>query len=126
MKSNKPNRAVLRARAKKMREKPTKAEKHARIALKRSRINFKEQVPFKYYILDFIIQNRLLVLEIDGGYHKTRSWKDKKRDEFCNNLGLKVLRIRNENVKSVISKVKKYPRVKNYKQKLKIIMDKVK
>jgi very-short-patch-repair endonuclease len=120
------NKAQLRAYAKKMRANPTKSEKEARIALKRSRIPFKEQVPFKYYILDFLISNRLLVLEIDGGYHKARSWKDKRRDDFCREIGLKVLRIKNKDVKSVVSRVKKFAKVKNYKAKLKIIMNKIK
>ncbi len=115
----------LKRYAKKMRDNPTPSEKAARIALKRARIAFKEQVPFKYYILDFLILNRLLVLEIDGGYHKTRSWKDKKRDEFCKNLGLKVLRVKNGD-ETIVKKVKKYAKVKNYKSKLKKIMDKIK
>lgn len=111
--------------AKKMRLNPTESEKKARLALKKAKIPFKEQVPFKYYILDFLIENRLLVLEIDGGYHNERSKKDKKRDDFCKSLGLKVLRIKNENVDTVVSRVKRFTKIKNYKSKLQIIMKKL-
>lgn len=115
-------RKQLRKYARKMRANPTNSEKKAKIALKRARIPYREQVPFKYYILDFIISNRLLVLEIDGGYHKTRDEKDRKRDEFCRQMGLKVLRIKNEHVNTVVSQVKKFKKVKNYKQKLETIL----
>lgn len=115
----------LLAYAKRMRKNPTSSEKRAKAILKANNIPFKEQVPFKYYILDFIISNRLLVLEIDGGYHKERSEKDKKRDDFCKNLGLKVLRIKNENVETVAKRIKRFTKIKNYKEKLKIILKKL-
>lgn len=109
--------------ANKMRKNPTASEKIARLALKKARILFKEQVPFKYYILDFLIYNRMLVLEIDGGYHKERNKKDEKRDEFCKALGLKVLRIKNENVNTVVSRVKRFSIIRNYKKKLEVIIN---
>ena len=109
--------------AKKMRLEPTRSEHAAKLALKKAKIPFKQQVPFKYYILDFIIPNRLLVLEIDGGYHTTRSEKDKKRDDFCKRLGLKVLRIKNENVHTVVSRVRRFDKVRGYKKKLEQILN---
>lgn len=112
--------------AKKMRNNPTKSEEIAKNLLKKAKIPFKTQVPFKYYILDFIITNRLLVLEIDGDYHKDTVWKDEQRDKFCKNLGLKVLRIKNENVNTVVSRVKRFKIIKNYKQKLNVILNKIK
>lgn len=112
--------------AKKMRANPTQSERKAKELLKKARIPFREQVPFKYYILDFIISNRLLVLEIDGGYHKDRVWKDEQRDKFCKKLGLKVLRIRNENVHTVVNRVKRFKIIKNYKNKLTAILNNVK
>lgn len=108
--------------AKKMRNNPTQSERKAGELLKKARIPFREQVPFKYYILDFIITNRLLVLEIDGGYHKDRAWKDEQRDKFCKKLGLKVLRIKNENVDTVVRRVKRFKTIKNYKKKLDTIL----
>lgn len=117
-----PSQTQLKAYARRLRLKPTPSEVKAYKALKGARIGFKFQVPFKYYILDFLIPSRLLVLEIDGGYHKTRSWKDKKRDKFCRDMGLKVLRVKNHNVKTVVSKVKRFVKVKNFKTKLFKIM----
>jgi len=115
----------LKEWARKMKKNPTVSEKKTRLALKGARIPFIEQVPFKYYILDFIISNRLLVLEIDGGYHVERAEKDRKRDKYCRDLGLKVLRIKNENVDTVITRVKKFKKVENYKKKLAIILKKI-
>lgn len=112
----------LQEYAKKMRLNPTSDEAKAKLLLKKAKIPFKQQVPFKYYILDFIILNRLLVLEIDGGYHKERTKKDIQRDKFCKEKGLKVLRIKNENVNTVINRIKKFTKIKNYKEKLKIIL----
>jgi len=111
--------------AKKMRKNPTASEEKARLALKAARIPFKCQVPFKYYILDFIISNRLLVLEVDGGYHTERVEKDRKRDEFCRKMGLKVLRIKNEDVGTVVRRVKRFGTIKGYKAKLEAILKKV-
>lgn len=113
----------LKAYARRMRNNPTNSEEKARVLLKKARIPFRQQVPFKYYILDFIISNRLLVLEVDGGYHKERTLKDKKRDEFCKKMGLKVLRIQNENVDTVIARIRRFAKVKNYKEKLERILN---
>lgn len=115
----------LKTYAKKMRLNPTKGEQHAKKALKKARIGFKTQVPFKYYILDFLISNRLLILEIDGSFHNKRKEYDRRRDKFCRDMGLKVLRVKNED-KNIIKKVKKFVRVKDYKSKLKVIMNKLK
>lgn len=115
----------LKIYAKKLKENPTKSEIVAKKLIKKANIPFMEQIPFKYYILDFIITNRLLIVEIDGGYHKNRREKDKQRDIFCNKMGLKVLRIKNENVNSIIRKIKNYPKVKNYKYKLRNILNKI-
>ncbi len=115
----------LLAYAKKMKKNPTKSEEIARVLLKKAKIPFRQQIPFKYYILDFIVFNRLLVVEIDGGYHQERSIKDQKRDAFCKQMGLKVLRIKNENVNTIISRVRRFGKVSNYKNKLQIILKKL-
>lgn len=115
----------LQTRAKRMRLNPTKGEQHAKNALKKARIGFKTQVPFKYYILDFIIPNRLLILEVDGSFHNKRKEYDKRRDSYCRDMGLKVLRVKNGD-ETIVKKVKRYAKVKNYKSKLKKIMDKIK
>lgn len=117
------NQKQLKAYARTLRKKATPSEQKAKKALKSARIAFKFQVPFKYYILDFLIPSRLLIVEVDGGYHKTRTLKDKRRDKFCRSMGLKVLRIKNKNVGTIVAKVKKYSRVKNFKAKLQEIMN---
>lgn len=113
----------LKEYARKMRKNPTKSEEIAEKALRKAKIPIRVQVPFKYYILDFIISNRLLVLEIDGGYHKERTEKDKIRDSFCKKMGLKVLRINNEDVDTVIKRVRRFKKISNYQVKLNKILN---
>ena len=109
--------------ARRLRTYPTKSEDKARKLLRKYNIPYKFQVPFKYYILDFIITNRLLVVEIDGGYHKDRKHKDKIRDNFCKTNGLKVLRIKNHEVNTLIKKIKAFKKVPNSKVKLNSILN---
>ena len=51
-------------------------------------------------IVDFYCASAKLVIELDGSQHYEKSGKesDKKRDEYLNSLGLKVLRYSNEEV----------------------------
>ena len=53
-----------------------------------------------FIIADFFIKSIKLVIEIDGGYHRTKIQreKDRLRDEFLKENGYKVIRILNEDV----------------------------
>lgn len=115
---------LLKAKAKELKVSPTSAEKRAMDLLKKNKIKFYSQVVFGFYIIDIVIPNRLLILEIDGGYHETRKEHDKKRDEFCRDMGMEVLRVKNENVNSVIKKVKAFKLKKGYSSRYKIIKEK--
>lgn len=107
----------LKEKAKALLLKPTAAERQAYEILSQHRFIFKKQKIFGFYILDIYIPNRLLVVEIDGGYHKDRTEHDKIRDQFCKDLGLKVLRIKNHDVYKIREKVLAISKVKNYKEK---------
>ncbi|MBL1213969.1 MAG: endonuclease domain-containing protein [Ignavibacteriae bacterium] len=64
-----------------------------------------------FYIADFYCHQEKLVIEIDGGYHERQKENDQQRTEIINNLGIKVMRFKNEeiekNINSVLNKIKK-------------------
>lgn len=108
----------LFSHAKRMRNSPTPSEDRAVKLLRNSNIPYKRQVPFGFYILDFIVTNRLLVVEIDGKVHDAKAKYDKQRDDFCRKMGLKILRVKNEDVEKLITKIKRFKKEKDYKKKV--------
>lgn len=75
-------------------------------------IPFKTQVPIQtkdkhYYIADFLIGDNLII-EIDGGYHRTKEQikKDKQRTQKLNEVGYDVIRITDEELKGYVKIVK--------------------
>ena len=62
----------------------------------------KRQAPFKIngrmYFADIYIKRLSTIIEVDGGYHKTRADKDNQRDKDFLSIGIKTLRIPNESV----------------------------
>ena len=99
----------LKETSKKLRSKPTEAERclWERIKGKHLGLIFHRQKPVGGYIVDFYCSQAKLVIEVDGGYHldsETKSY-DKVKDETLRNLGLKVERFTNEEVLNRIDKV---------------------
>ncbi len=60
---------------------------------------------FDFFIADFYCHEHKLVIEVDGKIHDYQKEHDKQRDLIIENLGLKVLRIKNEEVLNHIDKV---------------------
>jgi len=58
-----------------------------------------------YFIADFYCAEAKLVLERDGKIHDFQKDYDRERDLICKELGLSVLRIKNEEVKNDIHQV---------------------
>lgn len=73
---------------------------------------FRRQHSIENYILDFYCPSERINIELDGEPHFTEEGaeKDKVRDEFLNNLGIRVLRIENrdvfENLENVLQMIK--------------------
>jgi leucyl-tRNA synthetase len=66
--------------------------------------------PQKFIVADFFCAEKRLIVELDGGIHKTQRNKDRVRDVTMNNKGYRVIRIRNEeliNTKDVLDKIRK-------------------
>ena len=73
---------------------------------------FRRQHPIGDYIADFICLSEKIVIEVDGGYHEqpVQQVEDQLRTEFIESIGFRVIRFKNEEVKSnlkdVIARIK--------------------
>lgn len=96
----KPTKAKLNQRAREMRKHPTFAERRIMERLDEIGIRYKFQQVIGWYIADFLIEERILILEIDGSHHYSEQGeiKDFKRTKWLAQFGFKLLRIPNENV----------------------------
>ncbi|WP_345227316.1 endonuclease domain-containing protein [Hymenobacter koreensis] len=108
--------AELTAKADAMRQCPTFSEGRAYDSLLGGPA-FENQVVFGFYILDFVIPSKLLIIEIDGESHLAQREHDQKRDAFCVALGLKVLRIPNRLANTAAYEASLYPDVEGYARK---------
>ncbi|RLD61455.1 MAG: hypothetical protein DRJ01_07880 [Bacteroidetes bacterium] len=54
-----------------------------------------------FYVPDFYCEKEKLVVELDGRIHDFSKRDDKKRDAILNDLGIKVLRIKNEELQNI-------------------------
>ena len=76
-------------------------------------LKFKRQQPIGNYIVDFICKEAKIIIEVDGGQHneKENIELDKKRTEFLESNGYKVIRFWNnevyENIEGVIKRLEK-------------------
>ena len=59
---------------------------------------FRRQQPIGPYIVDFACMPKKLLIELDGGQHAEQHTYDKKRDEFLQEKGYKILRFWNNDV----------------------------
>jgi very-short-patch-repair endonuclease len=62
--------------------------------------HFRRQHPIGDYIADFICIKRMLVIEVDGGYHNEpmQQQDDQMRTDFLESKGYTVIRFKNEEV----------------------------
>ncbi|HVY28765.1 MAG TPA: DUF559 domain-containing protein [Polyangiaceae bacterium] len=56
-------------------------------------VQFRRQVVWGSFILDFFASSVGLVVEVDGGYHAQRRAADARRDEKLRRAGLTVVRV---------------------------------
>ena len=69
-----------------------------RKALIQANIKYQTQKTISKMIVDFFFPKRLLVVEIDGGYHKSNQQRDYKRDSYLKYLGYRTIRFTNYQV----------------------------
>ncbi len=72
----------------------------ARLRRNQTGVYFRRQTPVGEYIVDFICWKSKLIVEVDGGHHYTDKGlrRDRRRDEFLNSQGFRVLRFSNIDV----------------------------
>jgi very-short-patch-repair endonuclease len=61
-------------------------------------LHFRRQHVIRGFIVDFYCHRSRLVMEIDGGIHKSQTEADTVRDEILSSLGLTVLHLSNGNM----------------------------
>jgi very-short-patch-repair endonuclease/ribosomal protein S18 acetylase RimI-like enzyme len=108
---------VLFGYAKGLRQDLTSAEKLLWDNLRNRKVDnlkFRRQHPIGKYIADFYCHEKLLVIELDGSIHDLAENKDydRARDEHFKNLGITVLRFKNDEVLNDMSRVLKNIREK--------------
>ena len=84
-----------------MRREPTLAERKLWQKLRSKQIlgfKFRRQHVIDRFIVDFYCQEAHLVVEVDGEIHDYTQPEDAIRQEFLESLGLRVMRLKNEDV----------------------------
>lgn len=82
--------------AKENRKKPTKAERFFRKCLMKNKIKFRTQRMFDFYIVDFLIIDKRIIIELDGSSHIGKEEYDKKRDVYLTKKNFIVKHYSNE------------------------------
>ena len=92
----------LYQKADEMRASPTHAESHFAKRLTKARLQFESQRVVGFYIADFVIPSKMLIIEVDGPIHSHRASQlyDKQRTRFLKKVGFHVLRLQNRQVGS--------------------------
>ncbi|MCD4796154.1 MAG: DUF559 domain-containing protein [Candidatus Cloacimonetes bacterium] len=96
--------------AKELRKKSTEAERILWNEIKSKKLNnikFRFQVPYDWFILDFLCPEYKLIIELDGNYHINCKERDFERDLYFEEKGYTILRFKNKEVFDNIEKVKK-------------------
>lgn len=89
------------ALARAMRAMPTAGEARLWSALRGRRLRgwkFRRQHVIGGYIVDFYCAQLWLAVEVDGPVHQGRRIDDRQRDDHLASLGVRVVRVRNEDV----------------------------
>jgi len=71
--------------------------------LKKLKIKFVKECRFSKYYADFYLSKLKTVIEVDGGYwHNKKEIKkrDRRKTKYINSLGIKVIRIKGEDIKN--------------------------
>ena len=70
-------------------------------------LKFRRQHPVGQFVVDFYCHEKRLVVEVDGGIHEKEDVKerDENREFELKNFGLRIIRIKNEEIEQNIEKV---------------------
>jgi very-short-patch-repair endonuclease len=87
-------------RARELRRDMTPAEKVLWQELRANKlgIHFRRQQIISGFIVDFYCHKAALVIEVDGDIHDLQKEDDAKRDKALSEMGLKIVRFRNDEI----------------------------
>ncbi|MBK8618199.1 MAG: endonuclease domain-containing protein [Anaerolineales bacterium] len=68
-------------------------------------VHFRRQQVIAGFIVDFYCHKAALVIEVDGGIHNKQKKEDAEREQVLIELGLRIVRFRNEEVMKNLSAV---------------------
>lgn len=89
-------------RAKQLRQTMTPEEKILWSYLRNNKLNelhFRKQQVVDGFIVDFYCHSAGVVVEVDGGIHEQQKEYDAERDRIISSRGIRVIRIRNEEIR---------------------------
>src|SRR6266545_1320072 len=99
-------------RAKELRRNMTPAEKLLWQELRANRlgVHFRRQQVIAGFIVDFYCHKAALVIEVDGDIHDLQQEEDSRREKVLSELGLRIVRFKNDevvkNLSAVVEKIK--------------------
>ena len=94
-------------RAKELRREMTPAEKILwnEIRANKLGVHFRRQQVIGGFIVDFYCHKAALVFEVDGDIHDLQKDEDARREKVLNEMGLRIVRFRNDEVVKDLSTV---------------------
>src|SRR5512140_3060995 len=94
-------------RAQELRRAMTPAEKILWEELRANKlgVHFRRQQVIAGFIVDFYCHQAALVIEVDGDIHDLQQEEDARRERVLSELGLRIIRFRNENILGDLSAV---------------------
>ena len=99
-------------RAKELRREMTPAEKllWQEVRAKKLGVRFRRQQVIQGFIVDFYCHQAGLVVEVDGDVHDLQKEEDKRREKVLTEMGLRIVRFRNDeavrDLSAVVGKIK--------------------
>lgn len=63
-------------------------------------VYYQDRYSYNFFIADFYSAEHNLVIELDGDLHKHQKFYDEQKDLILNKKGLKVLRLKNEEIRN--------------------------
>ena len=89
-------------RAKELRRDMTPAEKILWQEMRANKlgVHFRRQQVIAGFIVDFYCHKAALVIEVDGDIHDLQQEEDARREKVLRDMGLRIVRFRNEDVDS--------------------------
>ena len=101
-------------RAKELRRDMTPAEKMLWEELRANKlgVHFRRQQVIQGFIVDLYCHKASLVIEVDGDIHDLQQEEDARREKVLSDLGLRVIRFRNDevsiNLSGVVERIKQF------------------